>query len=76
MENAAYILITLIALVVLALVFLLKNKKEHKPISGLVAASLLLIIAGIILGESKIFYGLITIGLILASIDIIKKSKK
>jgi len=53
-----------------------KNKKEKK-LSKLAGLSFAFIIAGIIFGDDRLVgYGLIGVGVILAIIDIIEKSKR
>jgi len=78
--SQLYILLTLIILVLVALlVFIVSRNKTGKeknlsPLAGLAFAFLL---AGLFFGENRfIGYGLIGVGVILALIDMINKSKK
>lgn len=71
-----YILIVIVSLAVVAITAVLITGKKHKPISKLGALSFSLVIAGIIFNNDRLIgYGLISAGLILSVIDIIKKSK-
>jgi hypothetical protein len=72
-----YILISIVVLAIIALlVFLVnKNKKEKKltPLAGLAFG---FILAGIIFGDDRLIgYSLIGVGVIIAIVDMIKKSK-
>lgn len=73
-----YIAIALLVLliVVVVLFFNSKNKKPRK-FSALAGLAFAFVLAGILFGENKfVGYCLIGIGLILAIIDIVRKSKK
>lgn len=77
-ESQIYIAISIVVLAIIALVvfFVNKNKKNKKltPLAGLAFG---FVLAGIIFGDDRLIgYSLIGIGIILAVIDIIKKSKK
>lgn len=75
--NMPYILVTLIVLVVLAIIFVSRSKKQHNPITKLGAISLILIIAGIVFGEiTTLSYELIGAGIVLAVIDIFVRARK
>jgi hypothetical protein len=67
--------IAVLAIIALLVFFVNKNKKEKK-LSKLAGLSFAFIIAGIIFGDDRLIgYSLIGIGVILAIIDMIKKSK-
>jgi chromate transport protein ChrA len=73
-----YIAISIIALLIIAaLVFFVKKNKKQKKLSTLAGLSFVFVIAGIVFGDDIIIgYGLIGVGIILAVVDIIMKSKK
>ena len=76
--SQIYIAISIAVLAIIALLvfFVNKNKKEKK-LSKLAGLSFAFIIAGIIFGDDRLVgYGLIGVGVILAIIDIIEKSKR
>jgi hypothetical protein len=75
--SQIYIAISIAVLAIIALLvfFVNKNKKEKK-LSKLAGLSFAFIIAGIIFGDDRLIgYSLIGVGVILAIIDIIEKSK-
>ncbi len=75
--SQIYILISIIVLAIIAIVVILGRKKEQKPLSKLAALAFLFVIAGIVFGDDRLIgYSLIGTGVILAIIDIVKKSKK
>jgi len=69
---------TIIALAVLAVIFFFVNKnKKQKQLSKLTAIAFAFVIAGIVFGENRLIgYSLIGIGIALAIIDAVKKSKR
>ena len=73
-----YIAISIIALLIIAaLVFFVKKNKKQKRLSTLTGLSFVFVIAGIVFGDDRLIgYGLIAVGIILAVVDIIMKSKK
>ena len=76
--SQIYIAISIVVLAIIALVvfFLNKNKKDKKltPLAGL---ALGFVLSGIFFGDDRLIgYSLMGIGIVLAVIDIIKKSKK
>jgi len=76
-DSQTYILISIIVLAIIAIVVFLTRKKEQKPLSKLAALSFGFVIAGVVFGDDRLIgYSLMGIGVILAIIDIIKKSKK
>jgi hypothetical protein len=76
--SQIYILISIITLLIIAIVlFFVRKDKEQKPLTPLAGFSLFFVIAGIIFGDNRIAgYSLMGIGILLAFIDIIIKSKK
>lgn len=75
--SQIYILISIIVLAIIAVVVILRRKKEQKPLSTLAALAFSLVLAGIIFVDNRLIsYSLFGAGIILAFIDIIKKSKK
>ncbi|MBZ9578710.1 hypothetical protein KJA14_02565 [Patescibacteria group bacterium] len=76
-DSQIYILISIIVLAIIAIVVILRRKKEQKPLSKLAALAFSLVIAGIVFGDDRLIgYSLMGAGVILAVIDIVKKSKK
>ena len=75
--STAYIAIAIVTLVVIAiLVFLVKKDKREKSLSPLASFAFAFVLAGIVFDENRwIGYGLMGIGVILAIIDMYKKSK-
>lgn len=76
--SQIYILISIAALAIIALViFFLRKDKKGKRLTPLASLSLMFVLAGIIFSDNKLTgYGLIGVGLILALIDIILSLKK
>jgi len=76
--TPVYIAISIIALLIIAaLVFFVKKNKKQKRLSTLAGLSFVFVIAGIVFGDDRLTgYGLIGVGIILAVVDIIMKSKK
>ena len=76
--TPVYIAISIISLAIIAaLVFFVKKNKKQKKLSTLASLSFVFIIAGIVFGDDRLIgYGLIGVGIILAVLDIIMKSKK
>lgn len=74
--GTAYIVVSIIVLAVVALlVFFATAKRENRltPLAGLAFG---FVLAGILFGEDRfIGYGLMGIGVILAIVDIVKRSK-
>lgn len=69
-----YIIIAIIVLAIIAIFIFLTRKKKNK-ISTLAAIAFAFILAGIIFSNDRIIgYSLIVIGIILAVVDMIKKS--
>jgi LPXTG-motif cell wall-anchored protein len=79
-DSTIYVTIAFIALGLVAWV-LIRKKKRHRNLSSISTTAILLNIAGIVIGETKIFthafgYGLISVGLILSIIGIITGGRK
>lgn len=75
-DSQVYVLISLFALAVVAIIALISGKKRGKSLSNLTIIAFLLIIAGnMFSGNHLMGYSLMGTGLIIAFIDIIKKSK-
>lgn len=75
-SSQIYILISIIILAIIAvLVFFIKKNKKKEKISPLVGIAFGFIMGGIIFSDDRLIgYSLMGIGVILAIIDIIKKS--
>ena len=74
--SQIFILISIIVLAIIAMVVILRRKKQ-KPLSKLAALAFSFVIAGIVFGDDRLIgYSLMGAGVILAVIDIVKKSKK
>jgi predicted cation transporter len=73
-----YIAISIVSLLIIAaLVFFVKKNKKQKRLSTLADLSFIFVIAGIVFSDDRLIgYGLISVGIILAVVDIIMKSKK
>ena len=74
--SQIYILIALVALlIVAALVFFLRVNRNDKRLTPLAGLAFGFVIAGLVFGQERIVgYGLMGVGVILAIIDMIKKS--
>ena len=71
--SQSYILVSIIALAIIAISLVSRKKKTQKN-SFLSGIASLLIIFGIILGENQLMsYSLFGLGIIIAFIDILKK---
>jgi heme/copper-type cytochrome/quinol oxidase subunit 1 len=77
-SSQMYILLGIVVLAVIALLVFYVNKGEKKEgMSKLAGIAFAFIIAGIIFSEDRmISYGLMGVGMVLAVIDIIMKSRK
>jgi uncharacterized membrane protein len=76
-DSQIYILISIIALAIIAIVVILRRKKEQKPLSKLAVFAFGFVIAGIIFGDDRLIgYSLISTGVIIAIADMVKKSKQ
>ena len=76
--SQIYILISILALLIIAIVlFFVRGKKTGKPVSTLGGLGLIFVLSGIIFSDNRLIgYILIGIGILLAIIDIIKKKRK
>jgi len=75
--SQIYILISIIALAIIAAVlFFVRKDKKGKKLTHLASWSLMLILMGIIFGDNRLIgYSFIGIGVLLAILDMINKSK-
>jgi asparagine N-glycosylation enzyme membrane subunit Stt3 len=76
--SQIYILISIIVLLIIGvIVFFIKKNKNQKRFTTLAALAFAFILAGIIFGENRLTgYGLMGIGVLLALVDIVRKTKK
>ena len=78
--SQLYIIIAIIVFAVIAIIVFFLNKKRGKkpaPVSTLTHIAFLFILAGIFFGENRaVGYSLLGTGVVLAVIDMIRKSKK
>ncbi len=76
--SQIYILISVVVLlIIVALLFFMKKNKKQTRLTPLAGLAFAFILAGIIFGESRLVgYTLMGIGVLLAVIDIIIKSKR
>jgi uncharacterized membrane protein len=73
----AYVVVSVVVLVVIAvLVFLTGRRREQNRLTPLAGLAFAFVVAGIIFGEERIIgYGLMGVGVILAIVDIINRSR-
>lgn len=78
MTTQIYIIISLVALAaIFLLLFLTNRRKTAKKMTPLAGLAFAFVIAGIVFGEEReVGYALMAIGVLLAFIDMIRKSKK
>ena len=76
--SQIYIAISIVVLAIIAiLIFFVSKNKKGKKLSKLAGLSFAFIIAGIVFGDDRLVgYSLIGFGIILAIIDIIKKTNR
>jgi LPXTG-motif cell wall-anchored protein len=76
--SQVYIIIALVVLLILALlIFFVRKKRQPEKISPLVGLAFGFILAGIIFTDNRLLaYSLMGVGVALAIIDMILKSKK
>jgi hypothetical protein len=76
--NTTYIAISIVVLVVIAvLVYFTSRNRKEKSLSPLAGLAFGFIIAGLFFGQERWFgYGLLGIGVILAVVDILLKSRQ
>lgn len=74
--SQIYILIAVVVLLIIAILVVFVKKKGVKPFTPLAGLAFAFILAGIIFGDSRaVGYSLMGIGVILAIIDIVRKSR-
>jgi uncharacterized membrane protein len=74
--SQTYVLVSIIALALIAIVLILLGKKEPKPLSKLAALAFVFIIAGVFFGDDRLIsYSLMGAGVVLAVVDIIRKKR-
>lgn len=75
--SQVYILISIVVLLIIAiLIFFIKKNKKEKRLSLLAGIAFAFILVSIFVEDRLIGYSLIGIGVVIAIIDIIIKSKK
>ncbi len=77
--SQIYILISIIVLLIVAILvfFIRKNKKQRNVFTPLAGLAFGFILAGIVFGNDRLVgYSLMGIGVLLAVIDMFRKSKK
>jgi hypothetical protein len=76
--SQMYIAIAVVVLVVIALlVFAIGKKGAGQRLTPLASFAFALVLAGILFGENRLVgYGLMGVGVILAVVDIVNKSRK
>jgi len=76
--SQAYIAISVIVLAVIAIfIFVLRKNENKNRLTTLASLAFLFVLAGILFGEERIVgYGLMGIGVILAIIDMVKRSNR
>ncbi len=74
--SQIYILISIIVLAVIMLILTFTRKRMQRPLSKLASFAFIFVLAGSIFGDNRLVgYSLMGIGVVLAIIDIIRKSK-
>ncbi len=75
--SQIYILISIVVLLVIAFLVIFVKKKRQERLTPLASLAFVFVLAGIVFGDNRaVGYSLIGIGVLLAIIDIVKKSKK
>ena len=75
--SQIYVLISIIVLLIIALLVIFVKKKKQKRLTPLAGLALVFVLAGIVFGDSRaVGYGLMGIGVLLAIIDMVIKSRK
>ena len=75
--SQIYILISVIVLLIIAILVIFVKKKKQKRLTPLSGLAFVFVLSGIVFGDGGLVgYGLISIGVLLALIDIVKKSRK
>ncbi len=75
--SQIYIAISLVVLIVIAVLVLTINRKKEKKLSPIAALAFAFVLAGSVFGgdDRVIGYGLIGVGIFLAVMDVLKKSR-
>jgi hypothetical protein len=75
--SLAFIIVSIVVLAVIAvLVFLVRGKRAQNRITPLAGVAFAFVLAGILFGEDRLIgYGLMGIGVILAVVDILNRSR-
>jgi heme/copper-type cytochrome/quinol oxidase subunit 4 len=75
MLEPLYIAVAIISLAVISILFFKVGKKKENRLSRLASISFAFVIAGIIFGDYRLVgYSLIGVGIVIAVVDMIKKS--
>jgi len=76
LSQLYFIISILILLIIIFLVFFIKKNKKERKLSPLTSLAFVFVIIGIVFGDNKLMgYGLISIGILLALIDMVNKKK-
>ena len=76
-DSQIYILVVIIALAIIAILFLLFGKNKPRKLTPLAAIAFGCVIAGLFASDNRILgYSLISAGIILSVIDTIRKGKR
>lgn len=71
-----FILVSIIALLAVFIILTFTRKKMQRPLSKLASFAFVFVIAGIVFGDNRLVgYTLMSVGVVLAIIDIVRKSK-
>ena len=75
--SSIYLTISIVAVAAVVAVLLLgRRNREQRRLTPLAGVAFAFVIAGVLFGESRtIGYGLLTIGVVLAIVDIFRKAK-
>ena len=75
--SIAYVAVSIVVLAVIAiLVFLTGRRREQNRLTPLAGLAFAFVLAGIIFGEERIVgYGLMGVGVVLAIVDIVNRSR-
>ena len=75
--SSIYLTISIVAVAAVVTVLLLgRGNREQRRLTPLAGVAFAFVIAGVLFGESRVIgYGLLTIGVVLAIVDIFRKAK-
>jgi len=74
--SQTYIIISIIVLLAIAIAAIVISRQQKTKLSRLAALAFIFVICGIIFGDSRLIgYSLMGVGVIIAIIDIVQKSK-